>query len=108
MERIDNILRALEDRGRLLEPAKLALVWIDSPDAGCFVRAGDVRRIEAFYRGKSQVWSRVSVTLPDDSIEILIDSRRPKAVAAAVRKAEKQATATLLDEVRNRFGGLTV
>jgi hypothetical protein len=102
MEQIGNLLRSLQQQGALLEPGELALVWIDCPDAGCFVRAGDVRRIEAYFRGKSKVWSRVSVARPDGSTDALVDSRRPKVVAAAVRRAEKQAMKVLLHAIKDR------
>ncbi len=103
MMRISDVLRALEDRGASLTSGENAMVWIDQPDAGCFVRAGDIRRIEAYYRGKSCVWSKVVIARPDGTTEILVDTRRPKSVRSAVERAELAATAALFDVLRQRF-----
>lgn len=100
--RLSDVLRALEDRGASLNPVDQALVWIDRPKAGCFVRAGDIRRIEPYYQGDS-VWSIITVAQPDGTTDALLDRRRPKVVRAAVEKAELATMTSLLDEVLERF-----
>lgn len=102
MLRIDQILMALETRGADIDLGQRALVWIDRPGLGCFVRAADVLRIEPSpYRPRAG--SMVTVRLPDGSTEVLLDSRRAKDVRSAVQRAEEMSLTSALDEISKRF-----
>lgn len=102
MIRLSEILRALEDQGGSLDHHEGALVWIDGPDQGCYVRAGHIIRIEAYFRGRQEVWSHVVVRNPDSSLESLTDKRRPKIVRNAVVRAELAAAELVIRAIRSK------
>jgi hypothetical protein len=104
MIRLSHILRALEDHGGALDHHEGALVWIDGPDEGCYVRAGHIIRIEAYFRGKNEVWSRIILRNPDGSMLSLSDKRRPKSVRNAVVRAELTAAEIMIGALRSKLG----
>lgn len=103
MIRVSEILKALEQEGGSLDYHDHALVWIDRPEEGCYVRARDVISIQTYFRGTQEVWSKVRVAQPDNSVETLTDQRRPKSVRKAIERAEIAAADRLLSRITERL-----
>lgn len=105
MERLSDLLRALEDRGASLDYQAHGLVLLVGPETDVYVRTADVRRIEAYWRGREAIWSRVYVARPTGELDVLTDTRRPALVQSAVKRAEQQAAKVMLDSLLSRVGG---
>lgn len=104
--RISDILKALEDRGGSLDHLDHAMVWLQGPEVGCYVRARDVVRIETYFRGRGEVWSRVFILSNNGwDTEEYVDKRAPKAVRNALTRAELAAAGALMNELHARFFG---
>jgi hypothetical protein len=102
MERLSDLLRALEDRGASLDYHEHAMVWLTGPDTGCFVRAASVFKIETYWHVKGETWSKVYLYNPSGYLETVVDIRRPKVVEQAVRTVELREAMALLDQILAR------
>lgn len=87
--KIDDILLALAARGQTSDAQRLAMVWIDRPGRGCYVRAADILKIET--NGPGEAGSVVTVVHPSGQIEILRDARPAKSVRAATERVQVRA-----------------
>lgn len=81
----------------------VAMVWIDRPVKGSYVRVRDILRIEPVY-DDPRVSSAVTVLRATGETEILLDQRRAKVVERARQRAIRNAAADVAEEILRRIG----